>query len=96
MYVIVAELKIQPDKVEAFGRLSDQQAKNSVELEEGCHRFDVCQDESDSSNFLFYEVYSDKAAYDRHMKADHFTKFFAEAGSMIAGTNIRRFNRHEA
>ena len=94
MYVIVAELKIEPDKMEVFEQFAYGQAKNSVELEEECHQFDICQDENDSSAFLFYEVYSNKAAFDLHTKTDHFDKFFAEVGSMIVEKSIRGFNRH--
>ena len=39
--MLLAELKIQADKVEAFGRLIDRQAKDSVEREKDCHQFDV-------------------------------------------------------
>ena len=95
MYVIVAELEIQPDDVKAFELLAEQQAKNSVELEEECHQFDVCQNENESSKFLFYEVYTDKAAFDLHTKMNHFADFFAEAGSMIADKSVRGFERRE-
>lgn len=47
MYVIVAEFKLKPDQVEAFARLVEKQAKDSVELEADCHQFDVCQAEDD-------------------------------------------------
>ena len=93
MYVLLAELKVQPDKVEAFGRLIDRQAKDSVEGEKDCHQFDVCQQETDPSVFLLYEIYSDKAAFDQHMKMPYTTQFFAEASPMIAGRNIRGFKR---
>jgi hypothetical protein len=52
MYVLLAELKVQPDKVEDFGRLIDQQAKDSLERERDCHQFDVCQHETDPHVFL--------------------------------------------
>lgn len=93
MYVIVAEFKIPPDKAQAFGRLIDRQAKDSVTLEADCHQFDVCQDESDPNTFLLYEIYASKAAFDQHREAAHTAKFLAEATSMIAERKIRRFNR---
>ncbi|MBI3030038.1 MAG: antibiotic biosynthesis monooxygenase [Candidatus Rokubacteria bacterium] len=93
MYVLLAELKIQPDEVEAFGRVIDRQAKDSVEREKDCHQFDVCQQETDPSVFLLYEIYSDKAAFDQHMKMPYTTQFFTEANPMIANRNIRGFKR---
>jgi len=93
MYVIVAEFKIKPGKVEAFGQLVDRQAKASVELEETCHQFDVCQGADDPSKFLLYEIYSDRAAFDTHRNMSHTTTFLAEAGPMIAERSVRGFNR---
>jgi len=93
MYVLVAEFKIKPDQVEAFARLVAQQAKDSVELEEHCHQFDVCQAEDDPSRFLLYELYTDKAAFDRHGGAAHTTKFRAAVAPMLLERTLRGFHR---
>lgn len=95
MYVIVAEFKIKPDQVEAFGRLVVKQANDSLEREEACHQFDVCQAEDDASKFLLYEVYSDKAAFERHRSLSHTAAFLATVGPMIAERSVRGFNRRE-
>ncbi|MBI3454698.1 MAG: antibiotic biosynthesis monooxygenase [Candidatus Rokubacteria bacterium] len=92
MYVIVAEFRVEPPSVEAFARLIDRQAKDSVKLEEGCHRFDVCQDENDPAKFLLYEIYSDKAAFEMHRGMGHTTRFLAEASPMIVERMIRGFH----
>ncbi len=52
MYVIVAEFKVKPERVSTFGPLIDRQAKDSVELEQACHQFDVCQSEEDPGSFF--------------------------------------------
>lgn len=93
MYVIVAEFTIKPDQVEAFARLVERQAKDSVELEEDCHRFDVCQAEDDPSRFLLYELYTDKAAFDRHGGMAHTAKFRAAVGPMLLERTLRGFHR---
>lgn len=93
MYVISADFKIQPDKIEAFGRLIDRQAKDFVELEKDCQQFDICQEETNPSVFLLYEIYSDKAAFEQHLKMPYTTQFFAEAEPLIAEWSSRKFNR---
>lgn len=93
MFVLVAEFKIRPDKVEEFGRLIDRQAKESLELEPDCHQFDVCQAEGDPSKFLLYELYSDRAAFEKHRSMSHTVKFLGEVDPMIAERSIRGFNR---
>lgn len=92
MYVIVAEFKIKPDQVEAFGQLIDRQARDSLEREATCHQFDVCQAEDDPSRFLLYEIYRDKAAFEAHRTMPHTTQFLSAAGPMVAERSLRRFN----
>lgn len=93
MYVLVAEFKIKPDQVETFGRLVEKQAKDSVELEADCHQFDVCQGEDDPARFLLYELYTDRAAFDRHRGMAHTVKFLAEVEPMILERTLRGFHR---
>lgn len=93
MYVIVAEIKVKADQAETFGRLIDRQAKESVEIEEQCHRFDVCQAEDNPYHFLLYELYDDRAAFDKHRQMPHTTGFLAEVKPMIVEMSVRGFSR---
>ncbi|MBI2562107.1 MAG: antibiotic biosynthesis monooxygenase [candidate division NC10 bacterium] len=93
MYVIVAEFKIRPEAIGRFGPLIDRQAKESVELEPACHQFDVCQSEGDPAHFLLYEIYDDKAAFERHRGLPHTAKFLEDVTPMIVDRTIRGFNR---
>jgi len=96
MYVIVAEFAVKRETIDTFGRLIDRQAKDSVDLEIDCHQFDVYQDETDSSRFLLYEIYTDKVAFEKHRTLPNTSKFLEEAGSMILERTIRGFHRREA
>lgn len=93
MYAIVAELKVKPDQVESFEHLIDAQAKESVDLEEQCHQFDVCQAEGDRAHFLLYEIYDDRAAFDKHREMAHTTRFLAEVKPMVIEMSVRGFSR---
>ena len=51
------------------------QARNSLMNEQHCHQFDVCIDPSDPRRVLLYEVYTDSATFDVHLKTAHFKDF---------------------
>ncbi len=93
MYVIVAEFTVKPDQAGGFAQIIERQAKDSLDLEEGCHQFDVCQAENDPGKFLLYEVYSDKAAFDKHRGLSHTAKFVKAVEPMVIDRAIRSFSR---
>jgi len=93
MYVVVVEFQLHPDAVEAFLPLMTRNAALSLELEPGCHRFDVCQPKPGSPEILLYEVYSDRAAFDAHLATPHFREFDAEAAAMVANKVVRTYAR---
>jgi (4S)-4-hydroxy-5-phosphonooxypentane-2,3-dione isomerase len=85
MFVIVAEFRTVPDKVDAFREVIGRQAERSVAEEPGCKQFDVGQDEADPTRFVLYEVYVDAAAFDEHIGLARFKKFQNEVRPMLAG-----------
>lgn len=95
MFVIVAEFRIKPDRIDDFKTLIDWQAGRSIAEEKGCRQFDVCQQQEKPDVFLLYEVYTDAAAFDdEHIKVPRFAQFLAKAGPMMAQDPIiTRMNR---
>ena len=75
MYVITVEFTINPAHQPEFMDAMRQQAHNSLELEKGCHQFDIAWGEEDQNVIFLYEVYSDRAAFDVHLASDHFRLF---------------------
>ena len=94
MFVIVAELRIKSDQLTAFLDLIKKQAETSVEHEDGCHQFDVCQAEENPNEVVLYEVYSDASAFEEHTQTDRFASFFQNVGPMLESEPVlRRFAR---
>ena len=92
MFVIIAPIQIKEGHREAFIESMLDDAKGSVENEPGCLRFDVIQDGADPNRIWLYEVYTDEAAFQEHLKAPHFIKWrdtvkdwFAESDFKGAG-----------
>lgn len=68
---IIVSVEIKPDRIEDFKKALAYNSENS-RLEEGCHRFDVLQDQENPHKFTFYEVYKDSAAIDAHKQTKHY------------------------
>ena len=75
MHVVVATLRVKPERREAFIEAFVEYARDSVQKEPGCLRFDVLQDSSDPNRIPVYEVYRDKADYESHIQTPHVQKF---------------------
>lgn len=95
MFVVAADFRIKPDRIEDFKKLIDWQSSRSIAEEKGCLQFDVCQRENEPGTFLLYEVYTDAAAFDEdHLNVPRFEAFLGRAKPMIEGDPvITRFNR---
>ena len=83
MFVLVVQIKIKPENVDAFmGKLAEN-AKNARK-EPGCKQFDVLVDPNDKTKVMLYEVYNDDKAFEAHQATPHFKKYLAEAVPMLA------------
>ena len=88
MFVVIVTFQIIPDHLDEFIDAVKQQAENSLNLETDCHYFDVCQSSNDPNKIILYEHYSDKVAFDDHLKSTHFEKFDALVSPWIVEKNV--------
>ena len=58
--------------------------------EPGCKRFDILNLNSDPNHFFLYEVYENEAAFKAHRETDHFKKYAATTGKMVAKREARQ------
>lgn len=92
-YVVSVEIVIKPERVAEFLPLILENATASLRQEPGCQVFDVCQAPDDETQFLLYEVYDDEAAFQLHLKTEHFLKFDRQTASDILSKTVRIFAR---
>ncbi len=88
MYVVTVTFLTTPDASDAFREAVIAQAANSLNLEEACHRFDVCFDPEDPTRVFLYELYADRAAFDLHLKSDHFLDFDARTRDWVTSKSV--------
>lgn len=74
MYVILSPVQIKRDHREEFIQAIIEDARDSVEKEPDCLRFDVIQDSAHMDRIWLYEVYTDEAAFKRHLETPHLKK----------------------
>ena len=84
-FVVAASLRIKKKHLDEFKRRVKKHANNSVTREPGCVGFEVSVDKSDPRRFLFYEVYVDEAAFDKHMTYPFLKKHLNVTASMLDG-----------
>lgn len=93
MFVIAVTFKVAPENAGAFNTLVHAQAKNSLEKEQGCHQFDVCEDPASPGTVFLYELYTDEAAFKHHLETDHFKQFDADVASMVLDKQVSSYTR---
>jgi autoinducer 2-degrading protein len=83
MFVLVVQLKVKPENVDAFMSKLAENARNARK-EPGCKQFDVLVDPDDKTKMMLYEVYNDESAFEAHQQTPHFKKYLAEAVPLLA------------
>ena len=91
MFAVVVRFHLKPGTMEDFLPLITQNAKTSLNDEDGCHQFDVLTDPDAPDEVFLYELYSDAAAFETHLASAHFKSFDAAAGDMIATKDVRTY-----
>jgi quinol monooxygenase YgiN len=68
---IIARLKAKPGSEAALQEAFQDMIKTVRAEEPGCQAYVLHKSKKDASQFVWYEVYSDQAAVDTHMKTPH-------------------------
>ena len=71
MLILVVNIHIKPDRIEAFRKATMENARHSRQ-EPGVARFDFLQQTDDPSRFVLIEVYRDQAAVAAHKETAHY------------------------
>lgn len=71
-----------------FHRAVKENAALSVALEPDCLRFDVLTPLEGGAEVFLYEIYSDRAAFDRHLASDHYRNFDLRTRAMVSRKTV--------
>ena len=91
-FALTVTFRLHPGQRDAFLPLMLDNARQSRASEPGCLRFDVLMPDPDDGVTVFlYEVYTDRAAFDAHLAADHYHRFDAATRALVAGKLVQFF-----
>lgn len=81
-FVIVASFRATAEKADALeARLL--QLVPLTRAEPGCVQYDLHRDLLDPQDFLFYEIWASRDAWDAHMATSHIADLKAEVGAYL-------------
>ncbi|MEM9522856.1 MAG: putative quinol monooxygenase [Pseudomonadota bacterium] len=92
MFAVVVTFTLKPGQRDVFMPLMLENALASKRNEPDCHRFDVCTDPAVPDMVLLYELYTDAAAFRRHLDTAHFKDFDAAAAPLVAEKRVLTFS----
>lgn len=75
-YVVLPSFDLTEDKLDAFLVAARTDAEQSLATESGCLQFDIFIDRhAQPIRVMFYEVYEDRDAFERHLETPHLADF---------------------
>ena len=86
--VRIAELKIDPEHLQAYTRAVRKEMEISVRVEPGVLAIYSVAEKSDPTSLRFFEIYADEAAYQSHIASPHFREYFETTQHMITSRKL--------
>jgi quinol monooxygenase YgiN len=91
MFVVTVTFIVEDQHREAFMALMLENARLSLALEPGCHRFDVTQNPDRASEVFLYELYDDEAAFEAHKTFPHYLDFCRDADPLTLSKIVNEY-----
>ncbi len=88
MYIVHVLVHVKSEQVEAFKRVTQENARESRK-EPGIARFDVLQQADDPTRFILVEVYRTPDDPARHKETAHYNRWREAAEPMMAEARTR-------
>ncbi|MCL4562412.1 MAG: antibiotic biosynthesis monooxygenase [Chloroflexi bacterium] len=87
MMIVVVNMRIKPEYIEEFKRVSMDNARNSIK-EPGIVRFDFLQQEDDPTRFVLYEAYKQPEDQVSHRSTAHYQTWKDRVADMMAEPRV--------
>ncbi|UWZ85919.1 putative quinol monooxygenase [Occallatibacter riparius] len=84
----LAELEINPAKVEQYKVALREEISSSIRLEPGVITLYAVSVKDHPEKVRLFEMYLNRAAYDSHIQSPHFKKYKAETQSMVRSLTL--------
>ena len=88
MFVVVVFLEAKREHTASLRSAVLLHARNCLEKEPGCRRYEVSADPVDRAAFLLYQIYDSEAAYLAHKELPHYAEFRMKVDDWTAARRI--------
>ncbi len=86
--VRMAELEIDPRRIETYRALLIEEIEASVALEDGVLSLKAVSIKDHPNKIRILEVYADRDAYEAHLQTPHFLKYKKETSGMVTSLTL--------
>ncbi len=90
-FAIFVDFALEDGSFDRFNSCVLENAEKSVNLEAGCHRFDVLIADGEQSRVVLYKIFDDAAAFEAHQRTRHFQQFDADTQGLGRQRSLSRF-----
>jgi (4S)-4-hydroxy-5-phosphonooxypentane-2,3-dione isomerase len=87
-YVVLVDFRLRAGARAAFRDLVEANARTSAREEPDCRRFDVIEPAGGGDIILLYEIYGDRAAFEAHIRSEHYSRFDAECAGYVVSKSV--------
>jgi quinol monooxygenase YgiN len=87
-FVRLADLEIDPAKLEDFKAAARENAVATLRLERGLLAFHAAAEKGNPSRIRVFEMYADESAYRAHLQTPHFQRFRSATAKMVLGRKM--------
>ena len=91
LHVLVVEYDIVPAEIDKYLTTVKELGAASVK-ESGFRQLIITTSQKDPNHVLLFELWDNAAAHTAHVATDHFKKYQATVGNMIAKRDVRTFS----
>jgi quinol monooxygenase YgiN len=85
MMTVIATLKVKSGNEATFQQAAEKMIAHVKAHEPGTLTYVLNRSTSDPTEFVFYEIYADAAAFAAHGGSEPMQQFFGAVGSLLAG-----------
>ncbi len=90
MFVVIVDIVVAEEFVDAFRGVALKQGENSIAREQGCLGFDILENPEDPTHFTLYETYTDAATFfDIHRNTAHFQEYARATAPWVKSKSMR-------
>ena len=87
-YVQVAEIEIDPAKLDAYRAAVQEQIDAAIRKEPGVLVLYAVSEKDNPTHVRVFEIYRDRNAYEAHLASDHFKKYKTTTQDMVKSLKL--------